>query len=349
MIEARAMSTSSVRRLRRVTRSEASPAALLAKLERGLRPRLLVVGDLVADRYVFGRTDRISREAPVLIVRREREEIRLGGAANAAWNAAALGAQVTALGVLGRDEMGRAVKKLCARFGVELQALSDAGICTESKTRILAGGQNTSRQQMLRLDQGQEGPLPAPLRARLAEAVEALAARADAVLVSDYGAGVLGPEAIGAVCQAARQIPVVVDSRYQLHLYRGATVAKPNEPELAAATSLPVGTAAQVARAAKVLARALGCPSVLCTRGRLGMTLLAGEKVTRFEAHGPLTAVDVTGAGDAVGAALATFLAAGGSTRAAAALANIAGGHVVQKLGTATSSVRELRAALEAG
>ncbi|MBS2029670.1 MAG: bifunctional hydroxymethylpyrimidine kinase/phosphomethylpyrimidine kinase [Deltaproteobacteria bacterium] len=334
-------------RSRRPLKPVSSIAALLERIEVGPRPRVLVVGDLVADRYVFGRTDRISREAPVLIVRHEREEVRLGGAANAAWNVAVLGAQVTALGVLGDDEMGAKLEHLCAQSGIALSAIRDPALQTESKTRILAGGVNTSRQQMLRLDRGQEGELPAHVRARVAETLEDLAARHDAVLVSDYGAGVLGPETIAAACQAARAIPVTVDSRYQLHAFRGVTVAKPNEPELAAATQLPIGTAAQVEKAARALVRNLACEAALVTRGREGMVLCTATGSEHLAPHGARDAVDVTGAGDSVIATFTTFLAAGGALTTAARLANVAGGLVVQKPGTAAVTLTELRHALE--
>lgn len=332
---------------RRPAKPIASIPALLERFERGPRPRVLVIGDLVADRYIFGRTDRISREAPVLIVRHEREEVRLGGAANAAWNAAVLGAQVTLLGVLGEDEMGAALARLCAESGIELAAVKDPALRTESKTRILAGGVNTSRQQMLRLDQGQEGELPERVRAQVAERLHALAAQHDAILVSDYGAGVLGRETIAASCELARELPVTVDSRYQLHAFRGVTVAKPNEPELATATGLPIGTQAQVEKAARTLVRALGSEAVLVTRGREGMALVTPTGLERIAPHGARDAVDVTGAGDAVIATFTSFLAAGGALLAAAKLANVAGGLVVQKPGTAAVTLAELRGELE--
>jgi rfaE bifunctional protein kinase chain/domain len=308
---------------------------------------VLVVGDLVADRYIFGRTDRISREAPVLIVRHEREEVRLGGAANAAWNAARLGAQVTLLGVLGDDAMGAALQRHCAESGITLAAIVERSLTTESKTRILAGGVNTSRQQMLRLDAGQEGELPSSLRVRLAERFEKLAARHDAVLVSDYGAGVLGPETIAAAGVIARTRTVTVDSRYQLAAFRGVTVAKPNEPELAHATGLSIGTPVLAEKAAQALRRALGAEAVLCTRGREGMVLITDEGRERIAPHGARDAIDVTGAGDTVIATFTTALAAGAAFSGAAALANVAGGLVVQKPGTAANSLAELRAALD--
>src|SRR5687767_13853395 len=150
------------------------------------RRRVLVVGDLVADHYIYGQTDRVSREAPVLVVGYESSEVKLGGGANAAANARALGGQVTAVGILGRDEMGQALRGLFRSAGIQLRAASSDAVQTETKTRILAGGLNTTRQQMLRLDRGNRGPLPAKLRMELHRLIAEAAREADAVVVSDY-------------------------------------------------------------------------------------------------------------------------------------------------------------------
>src|SRR5215471_4678048 len=154
-------------------------ASELSRLLSGFRGRkLVVVGDLVADNYVYGQTDRVSREAPVLVVRHESSEVTLGGAANAAANARALGAEVTTVGVLGRDEMGEAVRQRFAERGIRLVAVEAPS--TETKTRILAGGLNTSRQQMLRLDRGNSVPLAPGLSARLRQSLEEAVHGADA-------------------------------------------------------------------------------------------------------------------------------------------------------------------------
>jgi D-glycero-beta-D-manno-heptose-7-phosphate kinase len=199
---------------------------------------------------------------------------------------------------------------------------------------------------MLRLDDGQECALAPRVRARIAERLEKLAATHDCVLVSDYGAGVLGEESIAAVCGLARKMPVLVDSRHQLHAFRGVTVCKPNEPELGSATGLPIATSAQVENAAQALRRALGCEAVLATRGCEGMLLALQGRSEILAPHGPREAVDVTGAGDAVIAAFSTALAVGGTFLAAAQMANIAGGLVVQKPGTCATTLDELRCAV---
>ncbi|HET6982318.1 MAG TPA: PfkB family carbohydrate kinase [Myxococcaceae bacterium] len=322
-------------------------ASELSRLLPALRARkLVVVGDLVADHYVYGQTDRVSREAPVLIVRHESSEVTLGGAANAAANARALGAEVTVVGVLGRDEMGEAVRQRFAERGIGVVAV-DAPF-TETKTRILAGGLNTSRQQMLRLDRGNTVPLPPAVSARLRQALEEAAQGADAVLVSDYGGGVVG-DATRATLRhlAGKGTLVSADSRYSLGKLTGFRAAKPNEPELAALTGLPVEDDRGLSRAAEEGLRLLDAQVLLVTRGRRGMALLErGGAVQLLPAHGTRAAVDVTGAGDTVMAAFTLGLAAGASPRLAAELANVAGALVVLKPGTAPVTAEELAAEL---
>ena len=322
-------------------------ASELSRLLPALRARkLVVVGDLVADHYVYGQTDRVSREAPVLIVRHESSEVTLGGAANAAANARALGAEVTVVGVLGRDEMGEAVRQRFAERGIGVVAV-DAPF-TETKTRILAGGLNTSRQQMLRLDRGNTVPLPPAVSARLRQALEEAAQGADAVLVSDYGGGVVG-DATRATLRhlAGKGTLVSADSRYSLGKLTGFRAAKPNEPELAALTGLPVDDDRGLSRAAEEGLRLLDAQVLLVTRGRRGMAVLErGGAVQLLPAHGTRAAVDVTGAGDTVMAAFTLGLAAGASARLAAELANVAGALVVLKPGTAPVTAEELAAEL---
>ena len=322
-------------------------ASELSRLLSGFRSRKLVVlGDLVADHYVYGQTDRVSREAPVLVVRHESSEVTLGGAANAAANARALGAEVTAVGVLGRDEMGDAVSKRFAERGIRLVTV-EAPV-TETKTRILAGGLNTSRQQMLRLDRGNALPLPPAVSARLRQALEEAARGADAILVSDYGGGVVG-DATRATLRhlAGSGVLVSADSRYALGKLTGFRAAKPNEPELATLTGMPVEDDRALGRAVDAGLKLLDAQVLLVTRGRRGMALLErGGEVQLLPAHGSRAAVDVTGAGDTVMAAFTLGLAAGAAPRAAAELANVAGALVVLKPGTAPVTADELAAEL---
>jgi len=315
-------------------------------LNRFKNVRVLVVGDLVADHYVYGQTERVSREAPVLIVRHERDEVKLGGGANVAANARALGAQVTALGVLGADEMGTAMRVLFKAQDIALVA-SESEV-TETKTRVLAGGLSTSRQQMLRIDRGLTGPMSEKVSQRLEKSLVAPLARADVVIVSDYGAGVLTP-GVRTLLQgaAARGAKVCVDSRFSLVAYRGFTVCKPNEPELAVLTGMPVRSEAELTAAASRALELLDCQVLVVTRGRHGMSVFPRRGRPTFIAPtGQEDAVDVTGAGDTVSASFALAFGSGASAVDAARLANVAGSLVVQKQGTATVSLAELRAAL---
>lgn len=326
-----------------------SLAALRPLLERFPQQRILVVGDLVADHYVYGQTDRVSREAPVLIVRYEDSEVKLGGGANAAANARSLGGQVSAVGVVGQDELGGRLTQAFEEAGIRLLHATGETLQTETKTRILAGGLNTTRQQMLRVDRGNRPPLPEAVDAELARRIGEGAASADVVLVSDYGAGVLSERTCEVIRGlAARGLPVCVDSRYGLGRFRGATVCKPNEPELEALTGIALRSEADLLEAGRRARETLGCKTLLVTRGRSGMAVFGDGPVELLPVHGLKDAVDVTGAGDTVIAAFALALAASGDPLAAARIANVAGALVVQKAGTATVTREELDRELSA-
>jgi rfaE bifunctional protein kinase chain/domain len=219
---------------------------------------------------------------------------------------------------------------------------------TETRTRVLAGGVSTTRQQMLRIDRGALGPLPGVARLALAARLELAARGAQVVMVSDYAAGVLCPQTRAVLRRLARSVPTCVDSRFGLASLKGMTVAKPNEPELAQLTGQPVRTDAEVLRAGAAALGLLGARVVLVTRGRRGMALFQrGLPPQLLPVFGAAEAVDVTGAGDTVGAAFAVALGAGATPLQAAHLANVAGALVVQKQGTATVTRDELARALE--
>lgn len=321
-------------------------ASLLAAFSRA---EVVVIGDFVADEYVYGETDRVSREAPVLIVRYESSELKPGGAGNAAQNLAALGVKVRAIGAVGDDALGTALLDEMEEGGIDVSAIERVrGRATEAKTRILAGGRSTRRQQMIRLDRAPSGPLPPAVERRIVRSVERLGRRARAVLASDYGSGALGPAAIEALRRVKRGgVAVCVDSRYNLRAYGGVTMLKPNEVELEAASGVSLSTPGGLERAARVLLRRVDCDVLLVTRGRNGMSLFRrGAPPVHVAAHGSQDAVDVTGAGDTVAATFSAGLAAGGDPVAAARLANVAGALVVQKPGTATVTREELAAEL---
>ncbi len=312
---------------------------------------VVVVGDLVADEYVYGETERISREAPVLIVRYESSELKAGCAGNAARNLSALGVAVRVVGLVGDDALGAALIDVLEEGGADVSGVQRVkGRATEAKTRILAGGRSTRRQQMLRLDRAPQ-PVPPAVMRRLVKDLETAARGADAMLASDYGSGVLAHDSIEALRRAKRRgTPVCVDSRYQLSAFTHLTMAKPNEPELEAASGVALGKPGGLEKAARSLLRKLDCEELLVTRGRNGMSLFRpGERPVHLPAHGSHDAVDVTGAGDTVAATFCAAVAAGAGAVAAARLANVAGALVVQKAGTATVSREEILAELLRG
>ena len=319
-------------------------ASLAPLLQKFSRSRVVVVGDFVADEYVYGETERISREAPVLIVRFERSELAPGGAGNAAQNLASLGVEVRAVGLVGHDALGSRLLGVLRAGSVDVRGIQRLrGRATEAKTRILAGGRSTRRQQMLRVDRTPE-PVPPAVERRLIADLRRAARGATAVLASDYGSGVLSPRVVEALRGLRRSgIPVCVDSRYALNAFSGLTMLKPNEPELEAATGIRASTPEGLSRAARSLLRRLGCETLLVTRGRNGMSLFVrGRRPVHLDAHGDKEAVDVTGAGDTVAATYSAALASGAEPVEAMQLANVAASIVVQKAGTATVSREEI-------
>lgn len=308
---------------------------------------VVVLGDLVADEYLFGETDRVSREAPVPIVRWESVQTRPGGAANVVANVAALGAKARCVGLVGADTAGRALLSLLQEAGADASTVvSLRDRCTETKTRILAGGRSTTRQQMLRVDRADDRPISSRQRARLVAAFEEACRGADVVVVSDYGGGLVDDALAETLRKLARKMPVCVDSRYDLARFSGVTVAKPNEPELEAAVGRRLRTADDIAAAGRSLRDELGVEALVVTRGQHGLDVFLADRVENVPVWGPSEAVDVTGAGDTVLATLACAMGSGADIVSAARLANVAGGIVVQKSGTATCSAEELAAAL---
>lgn len=322
--------------------------ALLDIIARFPRQTVLVMADLVADEFVFGEIARVSREAPVLILKHRESQILPGGGANAVYNLAALGARVLPVGVLGADDNGTTLLKLFRASGISTSGvIVSRDVLTTTKTRILAGTIHGSRQQVLRLDREPERPVPVPLRRRLEKLARRLARRSNAILISDYGYGAATPRMVARL-RAVRRSPVTVDARYQIGRYVGATAATPNEPEVEAALGIRIGNnTAVLEKAGRTMLRRLRSQALLITRGRDGMALFEpGKPTAHIPIHGGNQNTDVTGAGDTVIAVFTLALAAGATFHQAALLANFAGGIVVMKRGTATASAAELRQAI---
>ena len=322
-------------------------------VERALRAiagrRVVLVGDVVLDAYVYGQTMRVSREAPVIVVRKERTEHRLGGAANTAANLAALGVETRLLGVLGPGPDGRRIDELLSERGVDPSGLMPVERPDPIKTRILAGAFGTSRQQVLRLDDEPELPLPPEVDAALASTLAREAGTADAVVVSDYSLGTVGPEVIRAARTLASEGRVVcVDSRTRLRAFTGVTAVTPNLPEIEAVVGYAVDTPEAISRAGAELVRALGCRACLLTLGRGGMTLFDGPAPRHVDIVGAEEVTDVTGAGDTVMATFAAAAAADLGFDNGMRLANCAAAVVVNKLGASVATPPEIEAVARA-
>jgi len=326
---------------------------LRAALDVFPRRTLLVIGDLIADEYVFGRPARISREAPVLILRFTEREILLGGAGNAAHNVHALGARVVPVGVVGDDRAGEELLALFAAAGVATDGVvAEGGRETPVKTRIMAGGYPATRQQVVRMDREPRGELQPVTEHALLARLSALAPPADAIIVSDYGYGTVTPRVFehARALARGRQAIVTVDSRYDLPRFRGVTASTPNEAELGQLSGVPVDDERGVEKAGRQLLERLDSRLLLVTRGSQGMALFDRDGATSFiPIHGTDEIADVTGAGDTVISTFTLALACGLTPIDAAVLANVAGGLVVMKRGTATVSRAELAAALDGG
>ena len=325
--------------------SAADGARLLRLIEAFQGKTVLVVGDLIADEYVHGKPGRISREAPVLILRFVSRELRLGGAANASHNLHTLGARVVPLGVVGDDAPGATVRELFGGLGVPTEGiLTTADRITPVKTRILAGGYLATRQQIVRVDREPDGGIPPAAEAALLDRLAAWGPRADAVVLSDYGYGTITPRLVEATRGlGTRGIVVVVDSRYELLRFEGLTAATPNEPEVEQALGLTLDGDKALEQAGWRLLERLGARLLLVTRGSRGMALFErGGPVSFLPIYGSDEIADVTGAGDTVISTFTLALAGAGAPLDAARLSNYAGGVVVMKRGTAPVTREEL-------
>lgn len=313
-----------------------------------------VLGDLIADEFVFGEITRVSREAPVLILRHRERTVVPGGAGNAIYNLADLGVTVLPVGVIGDDEPGRRLLHAFRQKHISVSGIRRVkGRSTITKTRVLAGHTHTMRQQVIRIDREPETPLDRAAIQELIFQTRGYIRASDALLISDYGYGSATPEIFNTVRARASMssIPVTLDSRYRTLAYSGVTAATPNEAELEEALRTRIGdNEERLMAAGKAIINKMKLQSLLVTRGRDGMVVFPrGAKPVSLPIHGSEDAIDVTGAGDTVIAAYTAALAAGADPESAARIANFAGGIVVMKRGTATVTRVELLRAVTEG
>ena len=312
--------------------------------------KLMVIGDVVADVYLEGKISRISREAPVLILEHDGETVVPGGAANVMHNAATLGGNVYAVGIVGEDQAGIALKQTLDAKNINTAGLIvDATRLTVTKTRIMAGGQATVRQQVVRIDREDKQPLTSELELRLISYVRQWIPAMEAVILSDYGSLTISPSIRSTVIAACREheIPCIVDSRYHISDFTGVNFIKQNESEAAVAVEFTLTDDASIHKAGMELITRLQAEAILITRGAEGMALVEQDgKYTHIPVSNVSEVYDVSGAGDTVVATMMLAIAAGAARFEAAKLANHAAGVVVRKLGTATTTPEELKQAI---
>jgi rfaE bifunctional protein kinase chain/domain len=323
------------------------PARARALLKAMSGRRVLVLGDVMLDEFIWGKVVRISPEAPVPVVEVTDQSFHLGGAGNVAGNIRSLGGEAVLVGVVGADAAGERVKAALATAGVEAGlTVADSGRPTTVKTRIIA-----NHQQVVRADRERSDDIADALEQALLRRVRRALPSCQALILSDYQKGVVTPRLMKAIPPLARRrrIPLLVDPKVaHFSLYRRVAVITPNQTEAEQATGIRIRSVADLTAAGKRIVAMLGCRAALITRGEHGMSLFERD---RRPLHIPTAArdvYDVTGAGDSVIATLGLALCAGARLPEAAALANYAAGVVVGKLGTAAATPDELLAAVEA-
>ncbi|MEE9257098.1 MAG: PfkB family carbohydrate kinase [bacterium] len=326
-------------------------ASLRSYVDRFPSLRVAVVGDFVADEFIYGDSSRISREAPVLVLNFRSREIIPGGGGNAAMNVASLGGNVIAVSALGSDPNGNTLSRVLSERSISVDHLyQDGDRITPTKMRIMAGGRNTSRQQVIRVDHECQLPMNSNLEKRILAAIEKLAEDGlDALIVSDYGLGVVTDSVRQIARQVAQKMVVTVDSRHAADMFRDVTAITPNEEEVEELVGF-VPDEERLDEAGAALLERTRARAALITRGSEGMSLFEQGAARRdIPVYGSDEATDVTGAGDTVISAFSLALAAGASMAEAAEIANRAAGIVVMKHGTAVVSQKELLGAVEDG
>lgn len=323
----------------------ASKKTLLTHIDKFSQARIMVIGDIMIDHFIWGNVNRISPEAPVPVVRVTHESFHLGGAANVVHNIHTLGGKVFTAGVIGNDTMGRKIIHDLRSLGISTKGIIPTSKRpTTVKTRIIA-----HNQQVVRFDREEDTRLNTDIQKRIISYCKKIFSDIHTVILSDYDKGLLSRELVEeiiALCKNDKK-PVIVDPKVEnMDIYKGVTMITPNQKEAGEASGIKIMTDEDASRAASILQKRIGCDSVLITRGEHGMTLL--EKNGSF-AHIPTLATevyDVTGAGDTVVSALTLALTTGASKRIAALIANYAAGVVIKKVGTASVEKEELKKAI---
>ena len=308
--------------------------------------RVLVLGDIIADEYIYGETSRVSREAPVLIIRHVGRRVIPGGAGNAVLNLKSLDAVPIPVGVIGSGPISGEILQELESRGIESSGvIRDPGRVAIRKTRVMAGGAHGQKQQVMRIDQEEIVPLGKRMEASLQEIASDSLRRADAVLFSDYGCQTVAPRVRDWVIQESRRrgIPVCADSRYDLREFRGVTFATPNEQEAIDTWGQPIRDEGDFREAAHSLVKSLDSDFLILTRGQDGMAVAEADGAFHdVPIWGSPEAADVTGAGDTVAVVALLATAAGAAPVDAARLATIAAGIVVQQHGAATTTREEI-------
>ena len=313
--------------------------------------KVLVIGDIVADVYVDGRISRISREAPVLILEKAGEKVVAGGAANVIANAATLGADVFAVGVIGDDAHAESLRKIFKDLDVHIEGLvRDKSRPTISKTRIIAGGRATVSQQIVRIDSESKEPLSKKVEAELIAKIDKILPKVDGIIMSDYGSGTVTANARKLITRFAgkKKIPSIVDSRYNIGDFEGVGYIKQNDSELGAFVGYPINDVTDLIGAGTKILTKLNVDGALITRGEMGMSLFERNGAAHHIPVSDMSEVyDVSGAGDTCVAAFLLALTTGAQAALAAKISNYAAGIAVRKMGTSTVSATELISTLE--
>ncbi len=320
---------------------------LLALVSRFRRCHLLVIGDLMLDRFIWGEVERVSPEAPVPVVRVTSESLRLGGAANVIHNIRNLGGHVTACGVLGQDEAGKHLLRGLKGIGSSTAGVfSEAHILTTQKSRVIA---HPRHHQLVRLDHENHGDIGERVRRRIRQFVERQVSRYDGVVISDYGKGIVHPELLELISKLAlkKKLICVVDPKKENYgKYRNISLVTPNKEEATEASGIVIHDQASLQKAGRALLKMWQARAVLITRGQEGMSLFSQDGTRGYFPTAAREIFDVTGAGDTVVAACVLVLASRGTYEEAAVMANLAAGVVVGEVGTVPVPVNRLRQAI---